>query len=129
MHELAICQALIEQLDAIAVKHAGKQIVEVNLKVGPLSGVVSNLLKDAFSIASQGSYAAKAKLNISKSDIVVRCKQCRCESVVSINKLVCNQCGDWQTELISGDEMLLERVELQEIELEKNDLQNICRNV
>lgn len=119
MHELTICQALIDQLSLIAEKHVGKQIVEVNLKIGPLSGVVPNLLIDAFSIASQGSCAKQAKLNISKSDIVVRCKRCQSKSRVNMNKLVCHQCGDWQTELISGDEMLLERVELEEVELVK----------
>jgi hydrogenase nickel incorporation protein HypA/HybF len=115
MHELAICQALIEQLDSIAAQYVKKQIVEVNLKIGPLSGVVPQLLVDAFSIAAKASCAEQVKLNISKGDIVVRCKQCETESRVKINQLVCRQCGDWQTELVSGDEMLLERVELQEI--------------
>lgn len=115
MHELAICQALIEQLDAIAAQHVKKQIVKVDLKIGPLSGVVPQLLVDAFSIAKKASCAEQARLDISTGDIVVFCRHCNSESRVKINQLVCHQCGDWQTELISGDEMLLQRVELEEI--------------
>ena len=115
MHELAICQALIDQLDTIAEQHANKQVVEVFLSVGPLSGVVPQLLIDAFSISAKGSCAEHAELNISASDIVVFCKKCNNESRAKINQLVCQSCGNWQTELLSGDEMLLERVELQAV--------------
>jgi hydrogenase nickel incorporation protein HypA/HybF len=27
-----------------------------------------------------------------------------------MNRLVCDHCGDWRTQLISGDELLLQRV-------------------
>ena len=114
MHELAICQALIEQLEVIDKQHPGKKIVIVNLKVGPLSGVVPKLLESAFSIARCGSAAQHAKLIITQSDIVVWCNKCKEKSQASINRLVCSNCGDWQTELLSGDEMLLNQVELDE---------------
>lgn len=112
LHELAICQALVEQLDTIASEHPGNYIHTVHLSIGPLSGVVPELLSDAFPIASAGTVADGAHLNISESEIRVRCKTCGKESTASINKLVCGHCHDWQTELVSGDELLLERVEL-----------------
>jgi len=116
MHELAICQALIVELENIATQHIGKKIVAVNLKVGPLSGVEPKLLESAFSIASCNTIADGAILTVTQSGIVVRCNQCHKESKASVNRLICADCGHWQTELLSGDEMLLNQVELEEID-------------
>ena len=43
----------------------------------------------------------------------VLCKQCGAETRAEINRLVCGECGAWQTQLVSGDEMLLASVELE----------------
>ncbi|NNG14728.1 MAG: hydrogenase nickel incorporation protein HypA, partial [Gammaproteobacteria bacterium] len=53
------------------------------------------------------------ELVIQQMPIQVRCKTCRAETAATANRLLCGECGDWQTELLSGDELLLERVEMQ----------------
>ena len=40
------------------------------------------------------------------------CGECGKESEVPANRLVCEHCGDWRTQLLSGDELMLERVVL-----------------
>ena len=116
MHELSICQALVDQLEGIAAQHPGKQVAEVYLGIGPLSGVVPQLLSDAFSVARAGSCANTATLHIHESEIIVRCLSCGKQSPAKANRLLCSHCGEWQTELVSGDELLLERVELEAFE-------------
>jgi len=113
MHELAICRGLVNQVSAIAAEHNAQNVDKIFLKIGPLSGVEPDLLRSAFPIASAESIAAKATLIIQSLPVRVRCKICHTESEVLINRMLCGQCGDWQTELISGDELLLERVELE----------------
>jgi len=113
MHELSICQALVDQLEGIAAQHPGKQVAEVYLGIGPLSGVVPQLLSDAFSVARAGTCASTAALHIHENEIIVRCLSCSRESTATANRLLCSHCGEWQTELVSGDELLLERVELE----------------
>ena len=112
MHELAVCQDIIAQVEAIALQHQANAVDSIALQIGPLSGVEIPLLKSAFSIACAGTVAEKATLNIEAIPIRVKCKACNTESTVSPNKLICKQCGHWQTELISGDEMLLRELEL-----------------
>lgn len=112
MHELAICQALIEQVEVIARSHSSHKIICIKIALGPLAGVDSGLLERAFSIARAGSLATEATLVITTLPIKVSCQQCQAISEVSINKLVCNHCGNWHTQLVSGDEMLLSQVEL-----------------
>jgi hydrogenase nickel incorporation protein HypA/HybF len=43
----------------------------------------------------------------------VRCRTCRAETDAEPNRLVCGTCGDFRTDLISGDELLLVSVELE----------------
>jgi hydrogenase nickel incorporation protein HypA/HybF len=43
----------------------------------------------------------------------VSCQTCGAESAALPNRLVCGACGDWRTTLLSGDELILESVELE----------------
>lgn len=113
MHELAVCQDIISQVESIALSHQALSVEVINLQIGPLSGVEINLLESAFSIARAGTLAEHARLSIEAIPIRVKCNHCQAESEVSPNKLVCKKCGHWQTRLISGDEMLLRQIELE----------------
>jgi len=113
MHELAICNALIGQLETVAREQHAAKVVTIVVRIGPLSGVESTLLQRAYLIASQGSVAESAELTVKLMPIRVYCRECGAESDAVINRLICAKCGDWKTKLISGDELLLERVELE----------------
>jgi len=113
VHELSVCQALIEQVERIARERGAGRVTLIRLGVGPLSGVEPELLRQAFPIASAATLAERCELEIRVPEIRVRCEQCGTEGAATANRLVCGQCGDWRTTLVSGDEMLLERVELE----------------
>lgn len=112
MHELAVCQDLIAQAESVARERGAQAITRIELDIGPLSGVEAPLLEQAFSIARAGTLANKAALQIDNIPIRVRCQSCHAEGDARANRLVCPACGDWHTELLSGDEMLLRRLEL-----------------
>ena len=111
MHEMAICQALLEQVEAIARAHSAS-VSRVHVAIGPLSGVEPRLLDRAFEVVSRGTAASRSELIIIDTEVRVRCRACGAESVARANRLLCAACGDWRTELTAGDEMLLMRVEL-----------------
>ena len=113
MHELAICQSLIDQVEGIAMERKAQSVTTIVIGMGPLSGVETQLLKNAYPIASAGTIAEDAELVIEHLPIKVKCTQCGSESDALPNKLICKQCGDWRTTLISGDEMMLMSVELE----------------
>lgn len=112
MHELSICQAIIEQVTDIASTHSARRVTAVTVMIGPLSGVEPELLAQAFPIARAGTLADGAELLVEPLPLKVHCRSCGAETEAQPNRLVCGACGDWQTDLISGDEMLLGRVEL-----------------
>lgn len=113
MHELAICQSLMDQVEQIASEREAKSVISIVVGMGPLSGVEEQLLKNAYPVASAGTIAENAELIVENLPIKVRCNQCGSESEATPNKLTCRQCGDWRTTLVSGDELLLMSVELE----------------
>lgn len=112
MHELSVCLAMLEQVQSIARQHNAIRVQRIVLKIGPLSGVEAPLLERAYPLAACGTVAEKAQLVIESMPVKVRCTQCGAESEVLVNKLLCYNCGDFRTQVISGDEMLLARVEM-----------------
>ena len=113
MHELSICQSLMNQIESIVLEKKAQSVTSIVIAMGPLSGVEAQLLKNAYPIASAGTVAENAELIIETLPIRVKCNQCGSESDATANKLVCKQCGDWRTTLISGDELMLMSVELE----------------
>jgi hydrogenase nickel incorporation protein HypA/HybF len=111
VHELAVCQALVEQVEALARRHAAR-VSRVRVAVGPLSGVEPGLLEQAYPFACAGGDAEGSALDIAAAPVRVRCRTCGAESAASANRLLCGACGDWRTEVVSGDELLLMNVEL-----------------
>ena len=112
MHELAICQALMEQVERIAHEEQADHVLTIHLAIGPLSGVEPRLLEQAFYIARAGSIAASAELVTESMPVQVNCSQCGQLSNALPSRLVCGHCGDWRTRLVSGDEMNLLHIEL-----------------
>ena len=112
MHELSICQSMLNQVNQIALKHHAERVTQITLHVGQLSGVEPQLLLHAFPIASAGSVAHDATLIIETLPIRVHCRQCHQVSEATMNQLTCRYCGGQHTQLISGNELLLVNVEL-----------------
>ena len=113
MHELAVAQALVEQVDAVIEQHHASSATAIRVRIGPLAGVVPELLATAFPLAAAGSRMEHAQLEFIHAPIQVRCRTCGAETEAAMNRLTCGACGDWHTQILSGDELLLESVELE----------------
>jgi len=115
MHELAVCQALIDQVDRVSRENGGRRVLTVTVAVGALSGVEGQLLQHAFPLAAAGTVAEGASLVVESIPVAVRCRTCRAESEAAPNRLVCGACRDWQVDVIAGEELLLQRVEIETV--------------
>jgi hydrogenase nickel incorporation protein HypA/HybF len=112
MHELSVCQAMMTQVEEIAAREGASSVATIVIRIGPLSGVVPELLQQAFTIARAGTLAADAELITERQPIRIRCLACDAESDAEPNRLLCGACGSYRTQVISGDELLLASVEL-----------------
>ena len=105
----------MSQVEAIARDNQAVRVTAITLGLGPLSRVEAQLLQNAYPVASSGTVADGAELLIHSTTVRVKCSECGKESEVKPNRLDCSFCENWQTELISGDELLLMRVEMDQM--------------
>lgn len=112
MHEFAICQALLQQLEELVARHGARSVQRLMVQVGPLSGVEPALLSAAFEVARCGGCAQNAELVLESLPLRVRCTVCGTEAQATHDRLSCRACGSSRTQLLSGDELLLRHVEM-----------------
>jgi hydrogenase nickel incorporation protein HypA/HybF len=111
MHELAIAEAVIE----IARRHAGdRRVTRVELKVGHLRQVVPSALEFNFELASLGTPVEGAELAMEESRARVACASCGAETERTEFPLVCGDCRSLDVEVVAGDELLVEALELED---------------
>lgn len=113
MHELSICQALMEEVARVAREQRARRIVSVTVRVGPLAGVEPALLTSAYPLASAGTVAADSRLIVERSEVRVRCTECGAQSLAHCTRLLCASCGSWRVAVLEGEELLLTGVELE----------------
>jgi hydrogenase nickel incorporation protein HypA/HybF len=112
MHELAICQQLLSQVERIALERGATAVDRVMVSIGPLSGVEPQLLGRAFDVARAGTLAKEAELEVSTGPVRIRCRGCGGEQEARPNRLLCDACGGWQVEILEGTQLMLMTVEL-----------------
>jgi hydrogenase nickel incorporation protein HypA/HybF len=115
MHELSIALSIVEGAEEEALRQGGERVTAVYLRLGPLSGVVREALTFSFDLATEGTRLAGARLII--DDVLVRiyCETCRAEGdPVAEHCLHCARCGGSACKVVSGDELELAALELED---------------
>lgn len=115
MHELSIATALVERASEESERRGGRRIEAVYLRLGPFSGVVEDALRFSWDLATAGSAAEGARLEIEHVPLVVHCPRCDADrEPPSLHDLRCPVCGGPAGELVSGRELELRALEIGE---------------
>jgi hydrogenase nickel incorporation protein HypA/HybF len=113
VHELSIAESII----AIAERHAaGRRVTKVELRVGHLRQVVPAALDFSFELLSRGTVLDGAELAIEDVPARGRCRACGAETTMSGFPLACSACGGLDLEVLAGEELLVDSLELEELE-------------
>ncbi|MCX6875702.1 MAG: hydrogenase maturation nickel metallochaperone HypA [Verrucomicrobia bacterium] len=110
MHEVAICEALLGQLVALAGQHGWSRLVRVWVRLGLLSGVVPEALEFAFTALSAGTPAEGAELVLETEPGHFACAVCGELELASFD-FACPLCGGPLQLLRAGRDLLLCEVE------------------
>jgi hydrogenase nickel incorporation protein HypA/HybF len=114
MHELSIATAIVE----IAARHAGdRKVTRVELKVGHLRQVVPSALAFSFELVAQGTAVAGAELELEVIPAVGACRACGAETRLQAFPLQCGTCAGFDLQLLTGEELEVEALELEEVEV------------
>lgn len=109
MHEMGLAHGIL----AVVLDVADQQMVRrVQLRVGALQRVSTESLEFSFQLLAQDTPAANAILELQEIPARWHCRRCAAESRFDLPPFVCRRCGADEVDLIAGDEVLVDGVEL-----------------
>jgi hydrogenase nickel incorporation protein HypA/HybF len=109
MHELSIAEALLD----IVLEHAGeRRVTQVEVEVGHLRQVVPDALSFAFELLAADTAAQGAELVLREIEVRGRCRGCGSVSPQSGFPLLCRACGATNVEIVSGEELRVQSIEV-----------------
>ena len=114
MHELSIANSILETVRAEAQQRPGVRIVKVGVRVGELSGVVPEALSFGFEALVRGTDLEPLTLEIEFCPRRHRCARCGQIFSVPDYTVACPDCGEAGTEFVSGDELHISFLEIEE---------------
>jgi hydrogenase nickel incorporation protein HypA/HybF len=111
MHEYSIVGALLERVDAEARLRHATAVHRVRVRIGELSGVEVDLLTVAYDTFRERTICERAELDVQIVPARWECPDCG-GSIPRGDLLRCRQC-DVPARLAAGDEILLDRIEME----------------
>ncbi len=114
MHELSIAQDLLEKVEE-NLGPGGVRVLRIDLKIGSAAGIVLESLRFAFEIAAAGTRAEGAELSIVSEPARSRCAACGI--LFQFDGMIgsCPRCGRLGGELLSGNELVLQSIEVADV--------------
>lgn len=113
MHEESLIRSLLRQARDIAHLHRAIAVEEIEVEIGPLSGLEPTLLQDAFERLRLIFPWPDARLSVQETALEVLCRDCRNESQLENFHFVCCHCGSTALQILRGDGFRLLNMKLQ----------------
>lgn len=115
MHEVSIAMGMIDELFRIAKENNARKIINVSLRIGKMSGIVTDSLKFAFdAIKLEHPLLSSAGIQIKEIPLIYECKNCRNKFEAETGYFPsCPDCKSFSLKLLSGEEMDIENLEIE----------------
>ncbi|HEV2114504.1 MAG TPA: hydrogenase maturation nickel metallochaperone HypA [Terriglobales bacterium] len=116
MHELGIASSVLQEAREEAQRHPGARLRKVRVRVGELSGVNPDALRFCFEVLVRDAKLEPLELEIETCARQQRCPACDLTFTVAGYDLSCPTCGTAETQFVSGDELELASLEMEDYE-------------
>ncbi len=114
MHELGIASSILESVQSAACRNPGARITKVGIKVGELAGVDVDALQFGFECIIKDTEWERLVLDVESIPRVQRCPKCSHEFRMTDYDPQCPKCGEFATECVSGEELDIAYMEVDE---------------
>ena len=111
MHEYSIVQSMLDLCEKYS---KGKQVDKVVVKIGKMSGIEPHFLKESFNVFKEETSCQDAAMEMQLIDITILCKDCGKKAIVDNFNFFCPYCKGGNTEVLTGQEMHIDYIELKE---------------
>jgi hydrogenase nickel incorporation protein HypA/HybF len=114
MHELGIAASILESVQKTAERHPNGRISKVGVKIGELAGVDPDALQFGFEVLVKDTEWEKLVLDLEYIPRTQRCSKCAYDFRMTDFDPQCPLCGEFATECISGEELDIAYMEVDE---------------
>lgn len=118
MHELSIAQNILDIVRESVPPEELPDVRTVKLRLGDLAGVVPDSLEFSFTVLTTDTPLRDARLHIDHVPFKVMCNACRKTFTNEIGFVLCPTCGGTDTKILSGTELQVVEIELEDIKAE-----------
>lgn len=111
MHELTVVENIIRIARQVAGENKLIHVSAVNLDVGTMQHLNEEIMKHGFESAREGTPLAAAVLKLNWLPVKLRCNSCFHIFSPGNGKFFCPDCGDKDTSVIQGMELIIKSIE------------------
>ena len=112
MHEMAVTRSMLD----LVLKKAGEakagKVVQVDIVLGNMTGVVDNCVQAYFEIMSKDTPAEGAVLSFNNIPARARCRKCD-HDFSPEHHWSCPECQAFDVEITAGKELYIESIEVE----------------
>lgn len=110
MHEISICQSVLNTIEDEFDEKNLENIREIHLKVGVLSCIEPDVLKHVFKFMKVDTPFKNSELCIDLVEVSAECEQCGKKFKVEQYKFVCPSCDASVSNITEGKELLIHKI-------------------
>ena len=114
MHEGGFTQRIVDAILKELQAYPGRKVKRAAVKVGELFHLEPDSVRTHFRSSTKGTTLEGAELELKETPVSVLCRDCgKRGGVEDHHLLLCGNCGSLHVELIEGQEILLEEIDLE----------------
>lgn len=110
MHEMSLCQNIMEIIEQQRQKHDIEQVTDIWLELGALSCVEQSAIEFCFDILCRDTIAANCQLHFILLPAKTWCWQCQKEVEIATYQDCCPNCGGFHLQRQTGTEFRVKEI-------------------
>ena len=111
MHEMSLCEGVLQVLEDNAKSQGYSKVKTVWLEIGDLAGVELAALRFCFDVVTNGTLAHEARLEIIEVPGAAWCMNCNKTVTVNQRFDACPECAGYQLQVTGGEELKIKELE------------------
>ncbi|QHO78012.1 hydrogenase maturation nickel metallochaperone HypA [Bradyrhizobium sp. CCBAU 051011] len=112
MHEMALCEGIVEIVEEEARRRSFSSVKTVCLEIGALSHVAPEAMKFCFAAVAARTIANGAVIEVVELPGVAWCMACSRSVEIAQRYEPCPCCGSYQLQVTAGEEMRVKELEV-----------------
>lgn len=112
MHEMSLCEGVLQVLESESKKAGFSKVISVWLEIGELSTAEPDAMLFSFEVVTRNTLADGATLNIIRTKGAAWCMHCAKSVEIKQRFDECPDCGGYQLQVTAGDEMKIKELEV-----------------